>query len=158
AGQVNPGEVLDALLAQVGRLGGADRLGEVAGQGEALLLRLVGDGQVRLAGQFGVDLDEVRPHLLELADGLAPFRGVGRDARAGHEGFGPVHERSGGDDARAGLFALLDLLAQAEGGDGVQGVHVADTGDTVGQVERQEGRVGGVNVHVPQAGDEVLPL
>jgi hypothetical protein len=34
--------------------------------------------------------------------------------------IGPVHERPGGDDARAGLFALLDLLAQAEDEDGVK--------------------------------------
>jgi len=36
-------------------------------------------------------------------------------------------------------------------------VHVADAGDAAGQVERQEERAGGVDVHVPQAGDEVLP-
>jgi hypothetical protein len=57
-----------------------------------------------------------------------------------------------------GCLPSWDLLAQAEEGAGIQGVHVADAGDAVGQVERQEGRAGGVYMHVPEAGDEVLPL
>jgi hypothetical protein len=37
-------------------------------------------------------------------------------------------------------------------------VHVANAGDAVGQIERRKRRVGRVDVHVPQAGNEVLPL
>jgi hypothetical protein len=156
AGQRDAVEVLHALHAEVGGLGGADRLGDVAGDGEALLVCLGHDGQEGRAGQLGVDLDEVGPALLEGLDRLPPFVRVGGDDSAGPERPGPVHQGAGRHDARAQHAAVPDLLPHQEDPVREKGVHLADAGDPVGHEQRQVRRHRDVDVHVPQAGDEEL--
>ena len=51
--------MLDAALAGVRRLGRGNRDRNVAGKGNSLLLRFVGNGEIRVARQMAINLDEV---------------------------------------------------------------------------------------------------
>ena len=130
-------EVFLARLAGVRCFCRRDRVGYVAGEGQPDLLRFVGDGEVGLAWEERVDLDEVGALVLEVADGAACLLLVRDPHGARPHGLGPVEERAAGDDPRAheraGGDPLAPRLEELE-----VAAHVADAGHAVGDEERQE--------------------
>jgi len=163
AGFEDADEVLEGALARGDGLRGADGVGDMAFEWDVALLRFVGDGEVGLARNAGLHLDEVGSALLQHGDGGASIRG-GRDGDGCFVvGLGAVEHGAGDDHARAGDAMGGDLVASVQ--DGVEvAAHIAYAGDAVGEEEREDevGAVGGgaaevdVGVHVPQTGDEVL--
>ena len=105
------------------------------------------------------------PSRFELIDGGAGAVGRrGRDRTREAEfaaGKNGVEHRAADDHARAGNFSGGDLLAPVLQ-NGKIAAHVAHAGDAVGDEERKDDFAAagepiaerGVNVHVPQAGDE----
>ena len=101
----------------------------------------------------------------ELIDGGARAVGRGDGDRAWETQFAAgkngVEHRAADDHARAGNFSGGDLFAPVEQ-DGEIAAHVAHAGDAVGDEERKDDVAAagepiaerGVDVHVPQAGDE----
>src|SRR5262249_9799025 len=103
----------DALLADVGRLAGADVDRDVAGEGDVLGPGLVRDGEVDVAGQEGVDLDEVGAGRPGVAYGLPGLLGGRETDRAGPDGPGAVEDVARHDEPGPEELALGDLLPPA---------------------------------------------
>jgi hypothetical protein len=146
--------MLNALLSGVGSFGGAHKFGHMSGDDHVLALRLFGNRKVGVAGDHAVNLDEVRPHLLDLQDRFSPFVGIADRNRTGlAEGVRSIDEDARREYARAdgrprrNLRApLFDRRKRRK--------HVAHAGDAVGDEERKDKLlVPLVNMHVPQAGD-----
>jgi hypothetical protein len=158
-------QVLEALLSRVGRLGGADGIRHVALERDVLPAALVSDREVGLARDVGLDLDEVDAAALEHDDGAAAVLGR-RDRDGGGElGLRPVEHGARDDHARTELRAARDVAPRGE--DRLEvAAHVAHAGDPVGDEERQRDFAAAgdpvaeerVDVHVPESGDEELPL
>jgi hypothetical protein len=157
--------VLEAPLAGIRHLRRTDGVGHVAREGDAELLRLVGDREHCVPGDERLELDEVGPALLHLPHGApAVLRRRDRD-RAREARLLTVEHRSAQDDARTGERSLRDLLPPAE-----QllelAAHVAHAGDAVGEEQGKRDLLpagepvaeGHVDVHVPEPGDQVAAL
>lgn len=134
---------------------------DVADDRELLLTGLVDDRGERLGRQVRVDLDEVLARVLRLPDGLPGLvrGGHGPDVLADEpreRGPGAVDERVRPDDPRpAGV--RVDGPGGPDRVERVDREHVPDAGHPGRDEERFHPRVGDVGVHVPEAGDEILP-
>ena len=115
----------------------------MAGERNRIFLRLVSDCEVIYSRNFD-DLDEVGAALLKAVDrGSGFFRradakngGVNRFGRRAGSPGGEKH-RASGDDLWAHERAILDFAAPAFESVEIP-AHVADSGDAVGNKERQE--------------------
>jgi len=124
---------------------------------------LVHDGEVGVARDIRLDLDEVNAAALEHVHGAAAILGSGDRDGALIGRFWAVEHWPGNDHVRAEQPLLLDIFARLE--DRVEiAAHIANAGDAVGDEERQ-GDVSSrfravvkkcVDVHVPEAGDHVF--
>ena len=134
-------------------------------EGNPVFFRLVRDGEVGLARNARLDLDEVHSPALEHVDRFAPVlrRSDGDDGFV--SGLGAVEHRSGDHHARAQQAVRGNLAASLE--NGVQfAAHIANAGYAIGEEERENeiGSVGGsvievhVGMHIPQARDQVFAL
>jgi hypothetical protein len=142
-------QMLDALLAGADGLSHAYGKRRVAGERQSLFLRFVRDGQVSFAREQRIDLDEIHAALFERDDRLPSLPLIGHRHRIRPYRFRPVHNRPCRDDAGADHTAFLDPSApQAQRFPGA--AHVANSGDAVGDEQRQKILAGDVRVHIPQ--------
>ncbi len=136
----------------------------MADEDDILLLALFGDGEIGVARNIGLDLDEIHAPAFQHVHGAAAVIGSG-DRDGGRElSFGAVEHRASDDHTRAEHRAGCGIAAGGE--DQVQvAAHVAHAGDSVGNEQRQGHFFAarnpvseeGVDVHVPQARDQILP-
>ena len=64
-------EMLDGMLAGIGSLGRPDGVGQMADEGNALLVSFVGEREIGVAGYPVINLDEVGATRLDFVDGAA---------------------------------------------------------------------------------------
>jgi len=62
------GEVFDAVLAGIGGVGGGDAVGNVADEDDVFAVCGLGDGEIGVAAEDGLDFDEVDAASNELVD------------------------------------------------------------------------------------------
>ena len=126
----NADQVLPALLARVARLRRPHLVGNVPRENDLPLPALLGDGQVGVVRDVGLDLDEVDAASGEHRDrSTAVFRGGERDRR-GKLAFGPVEHRARDDHPRAEELSRFDVAPRLQ--DRVEvAAHVADARDAV---------------------------
>lgn len=155
-------KVLEAVHAGVGHFAGTDGVGNVTFKGDVLFFGFFGDGEDGVARDEGLQLDEVRAALLEVVDGFAGVFGRGDGDGAGETGLGAVEHGAGGDNARAGEFAVFNLVAPFLD-DGEFAAHVANASDAVGDEQRERNPLRSgkpvaedeVDVHIPEPWDEI---
>ena len=156
----HPGQVLDAALSRVSSLPGAHQARHVTGKGLSLRPRFARRGEVSRARQPAVHLDEIGPCPQQRVDRAPRFVGSRDRHRAGPDRRRPVEDVPGGHDARPGKLAAsdppaarLDPVEPAE--------HLANPRYSVRQQQRKKLSIqtgeGCVDVHVPEAGNQILP-
>ena len=157
-------QMLEALLARAARLGGADRIRHVSGEHDPALAAVLGDCEVGIARDVGLNLDEVDAAAGEHVHGAATVFRRDDGNRRRELGLRPVEHRARDHHPRAeeGPPRLIAPRRQ----DRVEvAAHVAHARDAVGEKERQrdlspaghpvpEERM---DVHVPEARNQVLP-
>src|SRR5579883_525964 len=106
------GQVFDTPLTRVGCFPGADRLRHMAGKGESLLLRLVRDGEIGIAGQLAVNLDEIRALFLERShQSPAPFGIYCHESTGAGAWVWAIDHCTAGHNPRADSLSVFDVLA-----------------------------------------------
>src|SRR5262249_3950666 len=121
-----------------------------------LLLGFIGNGEIGLARQLRVDLDEVGALALEFLDGFTAFLFVSGSFRTGPDRLGAVDDRPGCYDARTQKCAPGTLFAPLENALWIEGMHVTNPGDAVREEEREELLARHVYMHVPKSWNQEL--
>src|ERR1700752_2798503 len=144
--------MLDGALACIGGFRGANLVRQMSGKGNVLLAGLVREREVSVAGNAIVDFDEVGAAFLDFVNHAS---GV---VRLVHDNGARPDGRIAVDDDAADQDVGRERRSSQLGAQ-IFGIfctkHKAHTGDAVGDVERKVFEVLNVDVHVPEAGDEV---
>jgi len=110
ASQKNSGEMLDAGLAGVGRLGGGNGIGDVADEANVLFAGGFGDGEIGFGLEAGLHFDEVDAFGFQFADGGIGFGGGLHNDRRLKGRRVAVEVGAGEEDLRAELSAGVDFV------------------------------------------------
>ncbi|MHC5209846.1 MAG: hypothetical protein ACYTG2_03915 [Planctomycetota bacterium] len=151
-GEQDARAVLDRRLPGVGRLDHAHRGGHVSLEAHARPPRLVGDGEVGLAREQAVHLDEVGALVERRAHGGRALLGGADGDGVGPDRLRAVHDAARDDLPRADQVSRL--LSRAPGMVQRGTEHLAHAGHAVHEEQQQLRRRVPVDVHVPQAGDQ----
>jgi hypothetical protein len=156
-------QVLETLLSGIGGFGGTNRIWDVADEGDALFAGFVGDGEDGIAGNEGLQLDEINATALQVVHGTAAIGGSGDGNRTGKARLGTIEHRTGNyhawsEQGSGGNF-FAPLLEHTQ-----FAAHITHAGHAVGDEKWQRDLFAmrkpvsedGVNVHVPKARDEEL--
>jgi len=155
--------MLEALLPRFRGLGRPDRIGDMADEHDAPLVRFVGDREVRIARDIGLDLDEVDTAPDEHVHRAASVVGRRHRDRRRELGLRAVEHWAGDHHPRPEHPLLGDRGAGPQDRFEVA-PHVAHAGDAVGDEQWNRHRLASrdpvseerVDVHVPQARDDEL--
>ena len=140
--------MLDSSLAGVGGLLGCHAEREVSVYGNPPLVCLTHEGEIRVAGEILVNLDEVRAGVRQRVDDCPRLVRIAHDDRVVRvAGRIAIDGRAVGDQARplevTARESTLDRVRQREGRVATPVVHVSNAGDTVRQKQGEvPGRVG----------------
>src|SRR5262245_38703237 len=155
-GPENPHQMLEASLACTGGLCRGDRFGHVTRYREPGLPGFIDGGEISLSTKQRVDLDEGAAQLLRLPDSISRFiprshaDSVSREDWGltvnHHSSYNAWHRKAFGK----GFAPGVDPAHRAP--------HIAHPGDPIRHIEPQKKPgIESMRMHVPQAGDEVLP-
>src|SRR5271170_7381819 len=106
----NSDQMFEALLSGVGRFLSRNGYGHMTLKRNALLFGFVGDGEILLAGQELIYLDEIGAVLLRLVDDLSSLLFAAHRDRSRPERFRPVDNRAAYRHARTKPLPGFNLL------------------------------------------------
>src|SRR5689334_9330647 len=144
--------MLDGALAGVGSFRGANLIRQMARKRDVLLVSFVHESEVSVTGDAVVNFDEVGAALFDFPNHAAGVVRLVNDNGAGPDGRIAVHDDAADEDVRGDrrgskLGAQISGIFFAE--------HQAHAGDAIGDVERKVFEVLNVDMHIPEAGDQV---